>query len=87
MACVLLLETPLKAAYRCLIITLTTSLGAEEEARYIERVVIHLHPTFRPSTLNLTQPPFAVRCGLGASGAHPAVCGAALGDGPWSQWT
>lgn len=39
--------------------------AAEEEARFIERVVIHLHPTFRPSTLNLTQPPFAVRCGLG----------------------
>ncbi|KAI7842363.1 hypothetical protein COHA_004003 [Chlorella ohadii] len=36
-------------------------LGAEEEAVYIERVVVHLHPTFRPSTLNLTQPPFAVR--------------------------
>lgn len=34
---------------------------AEEEARYIERVAIHLHPTFRPSTLNLMQPPFAVR--------------------------
>lgn len=36
-------------------------LAVEQEARYIERVAIHLHPMFRPSTLNLTQPPFAVR--------------------------
>jgi len=42
-------------------------LGAEEEAVYIERVVVHLHPTFRPSTLNLTQPPFAVRWAAAAA--------------------
>lgn len=36
----------------------------EEEERYIEKVVVRLHPTFRPSTLTLTRPPFAVRCAV-----------------------
>eukprot|EP00887_Chlorella_sp_A99_P004585 scaffold4.g4585.t1 len=33
----------------------------EDEARFIERVVVRLHPTFHPSSLVLTEPPFAVR--------------------------
>ncbi|KAL4427897.1 hypothetical protein ABPG75_001986 [Micractinium tetrahymenae] len=33
----------------------------EEEERFIERVVVRLHPTFRPNTVTLAHPPFAVR--------------------------
>ena len=35
--------------------------AAEEEERYIQHVVVRLHPTFRPNTLILSQPPYAVR--------------------------
>ena len=31
-------------------------LHAEEEREFIEQVVVHLHPTFRPSTLVLSEP-------------------------------
>ncbi|KAI9140319.1 yeats family-domain-containing protein [Paraphysoderma sedebokerense] len=33
----------------------------KEEEKYIERVVVKLHPTFSPSTVTLTRPPFQVR--------------------------
>eukprot|EP00198_Chlamydomonas_reinhardtii_P000355 XP_001689690.1 predicted protein [Chlamydomonas reinhardtii] len=40
--------------------------GEDEEAALVERVVVHLHPTFNPPVVVLTRPPFAVRrCGWG----------------------
>ncbi|EFJ44939.1 hypothetical protein VOLCADRAFT_118534 [Volvox carteri f. nagariensis] len=35
--------------------------SAEDESEFIERVVVHLHPTFSPSVIVLTEPPFQVR--------------------------
>ena len=32
-----------------------------DETRFLERVIVRLHPTFNPSTVNLTDPPFSVR--------------------------
>ena len=35
--------------------------SAADEACYIDSVVVRLHPSFTPSTLTLTAPPFQVR--------------------------
>ena len=40
---------------------LPTLPAAEEEERYIQHVVVRLHPTFRPNTLVLCRAPYAVR--------------------------
>lgn len=33
-----------------------------DEQKYIDRVVVHLHPTFNPSTFNLRSKPFELQC-------------------------